>query len=147
MRNTLTISKTNKEHVKSYLHSIISTSASATDITRIRIFFFEGLSDLVLFTIDVTLGLGSLFQMITIVFCRATTVLFFVHGFATERLIIRQWTRTFRFIAVIVFSKKKDQKSNSIKSNYPDKSKWLLTYLNRSACLNCNVKQFRVARN
>lgn len=129
MWNTL-ILKTIKENVKSYLHFIISSSASAADVTRIRILLFEEFPDLVLFTVDVTLGLGSLFQMITVVFCRATTVLFFVHGLATERLVIRQWTRTFRFIA-LVFSKRKDQKSLT-KNNYPDKSKWLLIC---SACL------------
>lgn len=68
--------------------SVISACASATDVTRIRVLLFERLSDFVLFTVNVTLGLGSLFQMITVVFRRATVALFFVNRFATEGLVV-----------------------------------------------------------
>jgi len=85
-----------------YLHLVpraVPLAAKATDVTRIRVLLLERLSELILLAVDVTLCLGSLLQVITVVLCRATIALVLVHRRTLESLVIRQWSRAFGFIA------------------------------------------------
>lgn len=100
-----------------YVLPLVAHPTDACEVAGVRVLVLELLVDRVFLAVDVTLVLGSLAQVIAVVFRRATVALLLVHRLTAEEIVIHQRARAFRLVARL-FSRETEDRKDAIKISY-----------------------------